>query len=704
MRKFCLRRLIPIFSIAGILLLCSACGGDETSTTSQGTPAAGSVSQRITAADGGGVALGDSVTLKVPAGALPADATVTITAQDDQGPAPTELDGAKPAGPKFKVDLGGQEPSKPVTLEIAFAPDLLPEGTPEDAVFLAYYDEAQKEWVPVGGRVDKDRHVVIVETDHLSWWNPFTWNWDAWIAVLHKTLSLRLTDFVEGVSLLTEDCKESGQNVTVDNSKGNTVIKGCITKDDAASPELRVVNLKSFYVGLAPAAGGPGYPKAMILGPGDAATFTASTSDKPPATVYADFTDAAMWRFVVGLVAEMLPGGDQMPNDGLAYIADGLAMVFSGQEVSEDLDAGDAAGAADHIYELITGDKFIETFVKLATEYGQEHGVDMMSKWTASGIKQVFKAVAAVDVIISATDFLANYVFNNHSAVAFSWPVGEGPQVSQQTPAVPTGTPERATSTPEGRVPLYFRFVGASFAQFGSTVRDGWNEVHVYVGLQNASPNVAVVNVEPASGEIVEAFLTTPAGFEYTGSTWSGTSHFPQSFAVPPGISLLIPWSFQIPANVADLGSSTLRLTSLDSASGSRASTELARVRLGEAPKFAPNAAALATHELGTPIQAGDVLITVNGLDEAVMITNNGGYDFHGIDLADWAVLIDGRGFPYPVDLLDWDCSVPPGLTRECGYLGGLNVKDHWPALGEPVLNGAALVVVVEGRYYILAL
>ena len=453
MREFCLRRLVPTFSIAGVLLLCSACGGGETSTISEGTPAGGSVSQHITAADGGSVALGDSVTLKVPAGALPADATVTITAQDEEGPAATELDGAKPMGSKFKVDLGGQEPSKPVTLEVAFAPELLPEGMPEDAVFLAYYDEGQKQWVPVGGRVDKERNVVIVETDHLSWWNPFTWNWDAWIAVLHKTLSLRLTDFVQGISLLTGDCSESGQNVTVDNSKGNTVIKGCITKDDPASPELRVVNLKSFYVGLAPAAGGPGYPKAMILGPGDAATFSADTSDTPPATVYADFTDAAMWRFVVGLVAEMMPGGDLIPNDGLAYIADGLAMVFSGQEMSEDLDAGDAAGAAEHLYELITGDKFIATLVQLAAEYGQEHGVEMMSKWTTSGIKQVFIAVTAVDVIISATDFLANYVFNNHSAVAFSWSTpatsqvpepGSSPVSTSTSAALPVddGTPE----------------------------------------------------------------------------------------------------------------------------------------------------------------------------------------------------------------------------------------------------------------------
>lgn len=432
MRKFCFRRLIPIFATAGILLLCSACGG-------AGRP---TVSQRITGVDGGTVSVGDAITVQIPAGALSEDASVAITEESEKSRPPAGPEAAQSVGSAFRIELGGQELAKPLALEIAFAPELLPEGAPEDVVFLAYYDDSSQEWVPVGGRVDKDRHVIIVETDHLSWWNPFTWNWDAWIAVLHSTLSLRLTDFLEARTLLTEVCNERGEHVTVDNSKANSVIQGCVTTDHPTSPELRVVNLKSFYVGLSPAPGGPGYPEPTILGPGDAATFTASTNDSPPATVYADFTDAAMWRFVVGLVAEMLPGGDLIPNDGVTYIADGLAMVFSAQEASEALDAGDARGAAEHIYELITGDSFIETFVQLAAEYGQEHGVDMMSKWTASGIKQVLKAVAAVDVIISATDFIANYMFNNHSAVAFSW-----------THAAPTPAPAHAPTPPPTPAP-----------------------------------------------------------------------------------------------------------------------------------------------------------------------------------------------------------------------------------------------------------
>jgi hypothetical protein len=497
MRTFHVGLLTLLFAALSLVALDSACGGGQ-STSAPGTPTAeeGSVSQRITAADGGSVSLSDAITVDIPAGVLPADSTVTIALADDEAPAPTDLDGALPVGGQFKVDLGGQEPSGKVLIEIAFDPELLAEGTPEDAVFLAYYDEDLAQWVPIGGRVDKERNVVTVETDHLSWWNPFTWNWDAWIAVLHKTLSLRISDFVNGVSLLTGGCSESGQNVTVDNSKGNTVIKGCITKDDPASPELRVVNLKSFYVGLSPAAGGPGYPQATILGPGDAATFTADTNDTPPATVYADFTEAAMWRFVVGLVAEMLPGGDTIPDEGLAYIADGLAMMFSAQEASEALDAGDAASAAEHIYRLITGDKLIETFVELAAEYGQEHGVDMMSKWTATGVKQVFKAVAAVDVIISATDFLVNYVVNNHSAVAFSW-AGPRPTVGTTPRGTPPPTRTGLGALDPREVAPKLAFQPEDLDEIGFTpayAPDGWidpSQEEIHVSLAHGANDVS---------------------------------------------------------------------------------------------------------------------------------------------------------------------------------------------------------------------
>jgi len=413
MGKLRVRPLFLAVAAAGLAALFSACGGGEPTAASR----------QVSAADGGTVSLGDDVTLKIPAGALLQDATVTITKATEDKPAPDELEGTKAVGAAFNIDVGDQQLAKPVTLEIAFDPEALPSDSSEDVVFLAFYDEDKKGWVPVGGQVDKERSVLIIETDHLSWWNKFSWNWDAWIAVLKKLLSLRITDWIEAVNLLTEKCERQTTTVTVDESKANNIVQGCVTKEDPPAPELRVVNLKSFYIGVSAAPDGPGYPAAIALAPGEAAHFTANTADTPPAVVFADFTEEAMWTFVASLAVRMLPSGEDVPGEGLRFIAEGLKLENSTVELAEALDKGDARKAAEAFYELVTSDTFIETLVKRAVQYGQEHGLSMMTKWTQAGVRKVFLAVGATDVIISAWDFVWNYFLNNHSQVAFNWVV-----------------------------------------------------------------------------------------------------------------------------------------------------------------------------------------------------------------------------------------------------------------------------------------
>jgi hypothetical protein len=410
MQRLVIRFAVLLVAAMAVCGLSGSCGGDQPSSTTETLPAAG-----------GTVSLGEAVTLHIPPGAISDAAEVTIAEANDNDPAPAELEATIPVGQAFKIDIGEQELSKQVTLEVAFDPDLLPEGTPEEAVFLAYFDEASQAWVPVGGQVDQERNVIIVQTEHLSWWNPFTWNWEAWIAVMKKGFSLELSDWLEGFHLLTEECEKSGRNVTVDESRANNVVQGCIDVDEPSNFHLRVVNLKSFFVHVYPAADGPRYFGPVLLGPGEAVPFTATTSDPPPATVYIDFSQKAMWRFIVGLCSRMLPAGELIPDEGLEYIAEGLDEVLSAKEITEELESGDSLGAAEGLHKLITNDTFIETFAKLAAEYGRENGVDMMTKWTEVSVSQAFKGIAAVDVIISAWDFILNYFVNNRSQVAFTW-------------------------------------------------------------------------------------------------------------------------------------------------------------------------------------------------------------------------------------------------------------------------------------------
>ena len=89
MRTFHVGLLALLFAALSLVVLDSACGGGEDTTPAQQTPAAegGSVSQPITAAEGGTVSLSGAITLDIPSGTLPADTTVTITAEEDEGPA-----------------------------------------------------------------------------------------------------------------------------------------------------------------------------------------------------------------------------------------------------------------------------------------------------------------------------------------------------------------------------------------------------------------------------------------------------------------------------------------------------------------------------------------------------------------------------------------------------------------------------------------
>lgn len=420
------RIVSAIAILSTLVLLATSCG--DSSTGSQET-----ATKLITASEGGEISLDSGVRIRIPPGALPSDLPVTISTASSDDMLGTKLEGADSLGQAFNIDISGATLSAPVTLEIPFDPDRLPADAVRESAFLAYFDGQSSEWVPVGGVIDADRGVIIVETDHLSWWNPFTWNWDAWIAVLKKTLSLRISDLVDAVQLLTTECVESDDTATVDNSAGESVIQGCISDDG-----LSVTNLKSFHiaVSISPPPSDPSYLETQIAPPGESIPFPPLNTDTPTATAYATFSQDSMNTFLVSLILRMLPGEDVVPNEGIAFIADGIGRVVSADAIIEALEAGHALGAAEGIVEVLTGDALIEAFAELAHQYGAENGVDMMTKWSKEGIAKVMLGVAAVDVIVSVTDFLANYFFSYETLVAFrsdDLPDGNGP-VSDDAP------------------------------------------------------------------------------------------------------------------------------------------------------------------------------------------------------------------------------------------------------------------------------
>ncbi len=414
-RRYQLRRpytrpLVFLLAILSLAVLLSACDGDQPST----------IRKKITAADGGTVSLEDDITLRISAGALSEDAIVTISTPTNENPVPSGLEGAASVGQAASIDLDGHELLKPVTLELAFDPGSLPGDTPEELIFPGYFDEDEQEWIPVSGQVDFERRVVTVETDRLSWWNSFVWDWEAWIAIIETTLSSNVSDLVEEVAGSSQSCTVWNRHVTSDNSRGNDVIEGCIIKGDASSPELSVVNLRSFSVSLSPQPGGPGYPEATTLGPEQTASFAADTSDKPPAVVYADLTEESLRWIVTDLALSLLPLGDTVSTEGRGFIADALKGRGTGSLLA---DLGqDPQKGAETFAILITTDDFIETFSAAATEFGQtEEEFEFMTKWGEVGIGKVLSAVADADVLSPITEFLADRFIDNRPSVTFFW-------------------------------------------------------------------------------------------------------------------------------------------------------------------------------------------------------------------------------------------------------------------------------------------
>ena len=232
MRKLAFPWLIFLLTV-GFAVLLSGCGGGQPTT----------VSHEITATDGGTISLDGAITVRIPPGALSTDATVKITRAS--GDAPSSLESALPVGEAFNVDLGGATLTRPVTIEIAYDPDLLPKETPREVAFLAFYDEALEEWQPVYGTVDLDKHVIVIETDHLSRWQPWTWD----ISAVADAIMDRLNSLFELGGLPSAeipDCGRAPRDMTLDFS---ATLLPCLEADGSEGEALlKVANNRAYAV------------------------------------------------------------------------------------------------------------------------------------------------------------------------------------------------------------------------------------------------------------------------------------------------------------------------------------------------------------------------------------------------------------------------------------------------------------------------
>jgi hypothetical protein len=126
------------------------------------------VVEREVGPEGGSIRLGDDVVIEVPSGAAAGPLRLRVERlRAEEAPPPQE--GLMAVGVPVRVTLLAGELSGPVRLELKYDPTKVPEGMPEEALFLARYDEAAGRWVALlNSQVDTQRQRVVVEVDHFS--------------------------------------------------------------------------------------------------------------------------------------------------------------------------------------------------------------------------------------------------------------------------------------------------------------------------------------------------------------------------------------------------------------------------------------------------------------------------------------------------------------------------------------------------------
>jgi hypothetical protein len=147
------RALVP-----GLLFTLAAC-----SSPAGGGPDSGaSTVQKVIGASGGTVTNGDT-SVTIPAGALSADTTVTVTSTPDAAP-PSD---ATPVGAPYTFGPEGQQFAQPVTVTLPFDASRLPAGAHPSDVVLFTAPAGTTNFVSLGGMLVDSSH-VSAQTTHFS--------------------------------------------------------------------------------------------------------------------------------------------------------------------------------------------------------------------------------------------------------------------------------------------------------------------------------------------------------------------------------------------------------------------------------------------------------------------------------------------------------------------------------------------------------
>ncbi len=347
-----------VIPIAFALLLASCSSGPSKALTPTANPTAAPTSLAVatahaSAATGSNVALPDGTRLTLPPGAVSADVPISL---DQSRVSPTPPDFGTALGHAVNINLQGQILAAPATLELPYDPAKLPPGMTENAIFAAYFDEATRAWVPVGGIADPSRRVVVVQITHASWWTPYSWLTDALAQGLVAGFKLDFGTVFVTAQEAFKDCIGSPGGVIIDESDIKDLLGSCVEKDDPVHPRLRIVNRRTSYVNASAKPGNATSdfaPETESLGPLDRQSFTVDFSGAPvsePFVIHAavdlPYTVAGSLLDLILLIPGVREAIDTKTSDAIRLLIHDNQHVLSAAERGHVPSSGVNSGAS----------------------------------------------------------------------------------------------------------------------------------------------------------------------------------------------------------------------------------------------------------------------------------------------------------------------------------------------------------------------
>jgi len=117
---------------------------------------------------GGTVVIGDNLAIKVPTEAATGPIRLRVERlRPEEAPPPSP--GLVAVGEPVRITLTEGTLIRPVRVELRYDPGRIPKGMPEEALFIARYDEASQRWIGlVSSQVDATQKLVVAEVERFS--------------------------------------------------------------------------------------------------------------------------------------------------------------------------------------------------------------------------------------------------------------------------------------------------------------------------------------------------------------------------------------------------------------------------------------------------------------------------------------------------------------------------------------------------------